>query len=101
MVAAQAVTAASSVSSSQKWLAALIGLAVIVVLYVISAVMNKSPNPLKLIEGKDGVASTSKFQWAIWLVVILFAYAFLWFIRTREGEWGALSTIPRNLLAVL
>jgi len=97
----QIVAVASSVSSSQKWLAALIGVAAIVVLYVIAAVMNKSPNPLKVVEGKDGAASTSKFQWAVWLVVILFAYAFLWFIRTREGNWDGLSTIPKNLLTVL
>jgi hypothetical protein len=63
--------------------------------------MNKSPNPLKLIEGKDGAASTSKFQWAVWLVVILFSYAFLWFVRTREGHWGAISSIPSHLLTVL
>jgi hypothetical protein len=91
----------SSVSSNQKWLAALIGLAAIVVLYVIVAVMNKSPDPLKVIRGKDGAASTSKFQWAVWLVVILFAYVFLWFIRTREGDWSAISSIPAHLLTVL
>lgn len=97
----QLIFAASPVSSNQKWLAALIGLAAIVVLYIIAAVMNKSPNPLKLLDGKDGKASTSKFQWAVWLVVILFSYAFLWFIRTRKGDWGAISSIPANLLTVL
>ena len=101
MSSPQIVAVASSVSSSQKWLAALIGLAALVVLYLIVAVMNKSANPLKVVDGKDGAASTSKFQWAVWLVVILFAYVFLWFIRTREGDWGALSTIPRHLLTVL
>ncbi len=101
MSSPQLVFAASSVSSNQKWLAALIGLAAILVLYIIAAVMNASPNPLKLVDGKDGKASTSKFQWAVWLVVIIFAYVFLWFIRTRENRWGAISEIPANLLLVL
>jgi hypothetical protein len=101
MSSPQLVVAASSVSSNQKLLALVLGLATIVVLYIIAAVMNHSPNPMKLVDGKDGKASTSKFQWAVWLVVILFAYVFLWFIRTRQGNWEATSKIPANLLTVL
>ena len=97
----QIVFAGSPVSSNEKWLAALIGLAAIVVLYAIAAVVSNSPNPLKLVEGKDGKPSTSKFQWAVWLVVILFAYVFLWFIRTRRGDWGPIPSIPAHLLTVL
>lgn len=97
----QFLLAASSVSPSQKWLALLIGLAAIVVLYVIAALMTKSPNPSKLVNGKDGKPSTSKFQWAVWLVVILFSYIFLWFIRTRTGDWNVSATIPSHLLTVL
>jgi hypothetical protein len=93
--------AATSVSSSQKWLAALIGLAAIAVLYVTAALVSGSPNPMRLVDGKDGKRSTSKFQWAVWLVAILFSYVFLWFIRTRAGDWSVSSTIPSHLLTVL
>jgi hypothetical protein len=89
------------VSANQKLLAALLGLVAIVLLYLVVAVMNGSANPLKVIAGTDGPASTSKFQWALWLIVILFAYVFLWFIRTRRGDWNAISTVPSNLLTVL
>jgi len=61
----------------------------------------KSWNPWKLVEGADGLSSTSKLQWLLWIVVILFAYVILWVIRAKEGDYSAISAIPTNLLAVL
>jgi IPT/TIG domain len=97
------VLAASSVSRNEKLLGALIGVSIIVLLYIVTSVGSKPRqwNPLKVIEGQDGTWSTSKFQWFLWLIVVLFAYVFLWFIRTRSGHWGAIPNVPGNLLAVL
>ena len=52
-------------------------------------------------EGADGSASTSKFQWFLWLIVILFAYTALWVLRAEQGNFSALSEGPVNLLTVL
>jgi hypothetical protein len=92
---------ASQVTGSWKWIAALIALAVLALLYVIVSIAGGSWNPLKVVEGQDGPLSTSKFQWLLWLVVVLFSYVFLWVLRARQGHYGAITDIPANLMAVL
>ena len=51
--------------------------------------------------GFDGLGSTSKLQWFLWLIVILFGYSALWALRAEQGDYSALSSIPVNLLTVL
>ena len=70
-------------------------------MYVITALITHHWNPVDLFRGFDGFASTSKLQWFLWLVIILFAYAALWTLRAEQGMYQALSTIPVNLLTVL
>lgn len=90
----------AAVSPGWKWLAVLIGLGVLALLYLMSAVFG-SWNPWKLVEGADGRASTSKFQWMLWIVVIVFAYTVLWVLRAKQGDYSAISQVPVNLLTVL
>ena len=52
-------------------------------------------------EGADGWASTSKLQWLLWIVVILFAYTALWVLRAKQGHCSAISQVPVNVLTVL
>jgi hypothetical protein len=92
---------ASSVSVGWKWIAVLIGLSLLVLLWVLVGLTTKNWNPLKVVEGADGISSTSKFQWLLWLMVILFAYAVLWVLRAKSGNYGAISNVPVNLLTVL
>jgi len=54
-----------------------------------------------MFRGFDGLASTSKLQWFLWLIVILFGYTSLWVLRAEQGDYSALSNIPVNLLTVL
>jgi energy-converting hydrogenase Eha subunit G len=62
----------------------LIGLGVVVVLYLLYALSSRNfRHPSKVFEGLDGVSSTSKFQWAIWLAAILIVYVALWVIRVK------------------
>jgi hypothetical protein len=53
------------------------------------------------VEGADGSSSTSKFQWFLWLIVIIFAYTVLWVLRAKQGNWSAISEVPANLLTIL
>jgi hypothetical protein len=96
-----ALVLASQVTLGWKAIAALIALALLLLLYLVASVVGGSWNPLKLAEGADGTTSTSKFQWLIWLIVVLFAYVFLWLLRAREGNYTAINDLPANLLAVL
>ncbi len=92
---------ASQVTSGWKWIAGLIAIGVLVLLYLVVAIARNAWNPLKLVEGADGQSSTSKFQWFVWLVVVLFSYVFLWVLRARQGHYGAITNVPTNLLTVL
>jgi IPT/TIG domain len=98
-----ALAAAKPVAVPANWklLAVLIGLAVLGVLYLVTWITSGQPNPWKLVQGADGAASTSKFQWFLWIIVILFSYSVLWVLRARGGDWSAISDVPGNLLTVL
>ena len=93
--------APATVSAGVKWAAVLCGLGLLVLLYVVTAVFSNHWNPRKLVQGVDGRASTSKFQWFLWLAVIVFAYTTLWVLRAAQGNFSALSETPTNLLWVL
>jgi len=92
---------AAAVSVGWKWTAVLIGLGVLVLVYLLASVSSKSWNPWTLVEGADGSPSTSKLQWFLWLIVIIFAYAVLWVLRAKQGNYSAISQVPVNLLTVL
>lgn len=91
------------VSAGLKWGAVLCGLGLLVLLSLAIVILapKGNKNPWRLVEGADGSNSTSKFQWFLWLVVILFSYTALWVLRAEQGNFSALSEIPVNLLTVL
>jgi hypothetical protein len=97
------VGAAAQINPTWKAIAVLIGLAVLGLLWACIGLTNKKIGwkIWKLVKGADGPSSTSKFQWAVWLVVILFAYTVLWVLRARAGDYSAITTVPANLLIVL
>ena len=94
-------TKATAVTSSWKWVAVLVGLGALALLYVLGGIFAGAWNPWKLVEGADGRASTSKFQWALWIVVVIFAYCVLWVLRARQGDYSAIRQVPVNVLTVL
>jgi hypothetical protein len=97
--AAKAV--APHTSAGAKWGAVGSGLGVLVLLYVVTAVMSRHWNPRELVNGFDGFGSTSKLQWFLWLVVVIFAYFALWVLRAEQSDLSALSKVPVNVLTVL
>jgi IPT/TIG domain-containing protein len=86
--------------TSKAW-AIVIGFLALILLYIVTAVLSKRWNPKALVNGFDGFASSSKLQWFLWLIVILFGYAAIWALRALQGDYSALSDIPVNLLTVL
>lgn len=95
------LVAAAQLSSGWRWLAVLIGLAALALVWLVAGVWAGEWHPMKLIEGTDKRPSSSKFQWFVWLIVILFAYVTLWVLRAKQGDYGAVSEVPVNLLTVL
>ena len=73
----------------------------LVLLYLLVAAFTHHWRPGQLVNGFDGTWSTSKFQWFLWLLVILFGYTAVWVLRAEQGNFSALSEIPVNLLTVL
>ena len=53
------------------------------------------------VQGADGRASTSKFQWLLWTIVVLFAYVALLTARAMHGYFGALGSLPSNVLIAM
>ena len=97
--AAKAV--APHTSAGARWGAVASGLGVLLLLYIVTAVMSQHWSPRELVNGFDGFGSTSKLQWFLWLVVIIFAYTALWVLRAEQSDLSALSKIPVNVLTVL
>ena len=90
-----------AISAGSKWGAILIGIAFLGVLYVVTALITGHWRLKELFAGFDGVGSTSKLQWLLWLIVIGFGYVAIWVLRAEHGDYTALSDIPVNLLTVL
>jgi hypothetical protein len=93
------------VSSGWKWAAVAIGLGAVALAYVLGALVAGSWSPFavfrSLVEGADGLASTSKFQWLVWLAAVVFVYVALWVVRAQAGDYSAISDIPANVMTVL
>jgi hypothetical protein len=90
----------AAVSVAWKWFAVLIGLVVLAVIALIAAIPTKG-KLWQLAEGADGRASTSKFQWLLWIVAVAFAYTVLWVLRAKQGDYTAITQVPVNLLTLL
>jgi hypothetical protein len=101
VISGSAKAATAHASAGAKWGAVLSGLGMVVLLYGITAVITGHWKPSELFRGFDGVASTSKLQWLLWLVVTLFGYAALWVLRAEQSNLSALDNIPVNILTVL
>jgi IPT/TIG domain len=89
------------VTTTWKLIAVGIGIGLLVLLWLVIGVSGGPCRFWELAQGADKSLSTSKFQWLLWLVVILFAYVVLWVIRARAGDYSAITDVPANLMTVL
>lgn len=77
------------------------GIVVMVILWLTCRVLVGSWNPWKLVIGADGKPSTSKLQWFLWTIVIIFAYTVIFAARVEKGIYESVSEIPANLLIAM
>jgi IPT/TIG domain len=90
-----------AISDGSKAGAILIGIAFLLVLYGVTALITRHWRLRDLLNGFDGFGSSSKLQWFLWLIAILFGYVAIWVLRAEQGNYSALTEIPVNLLTVL
>lgn len=77
------------------------GFVVLAAIWVLYGLVSGTWNPLALVVGADNRPSTSKLQFFLWTVVVLYAYAAIWAARFWHGQTDALSNIPPNLLLAM
>ena len=58
-------------------------------------------HPWKLVEGEDGRASTSKFQFWLWTAVAIFAYVGITVARVKQQTFEPIDTFPPGLLLAM
>ena len=77
------------------------GFALLAAIWVLYGLVTRTWNPLALVVGADNRPSTSKLQFFLWTVVVLYAYGAIWAARFWHGQVDALSNIPPNLLLAM
>lgn len=80
----------------------LIGLIVLFVLYIFFyRIWSKNWNPAELVIGQDKRPSSSKFQFLLWTVVVLYSYIVVYTARAWNGYYQSIDQIPVNLFIVM
>jgi len=79
----------------------LIALAFLGVFYIFYVVLARSWNPFKVIRGADGRPSTSKLQFWLWTIVVIFSYVALYAARVQDHLYDPIKEIPANLLIAM
>jgi hypothetical protein len=79
----------------------LVGILTLVILLVLIRIFTGEWNPLTLATGADKRLSTSKLQWLIWTVVVLFSYTAVYAERLRMHKFEVPTEIPANVLIAL
>ncbi len=76
------------------------GFAAIVLLWLLHLAITGN-HPWKLVQGEDGRASTSKFQFWLWTVVAVFAYVVFTVARIKQKTFAPIDTFPPGLLLAM
>jgi hypothetical protein len=79
----------------------LAGIAALLLGWLLYGLLAPTWNILKLVTGTDGRASTSKLQWFLWTVVVVFAYVAIWAAGALDGDLAPITEIPQNLLIAM
>lgn len=77
------------------------GIIALIVLWLLYWILARTPNPSKLIVGADGRYSSSKIQFFLWTLVVIFAYVTVFVARVSKGNSEVISEIPANILIAM
>ncbi len=77
------------------------GVSTLLVLWILYRVYSGTWSVQRLIEGADGHPSTSKLQWFLWTVVVLFSYVMIYAAQAANDNFAAIANIPDNLLIAM
>lgn len=77
------------------------GLGVLLIFWILYRLLLGTWSPSALINGEDGKASTSKFQWFLWTIVVVFSFIVVYAARVLTGNYEVIPNIPQNLLIVM
>lgn len=82
-------------------MAYVIGLIVLLVVWAIYGFSSRK-NVMELARGKNGIPSSSQFQFLLWTIMVIFAYATVYADRAMfHGQYNPMGEIPVNLLALM
>src|SRR5580658_4469110 len=65
------------------------------------AIWTKTWNPGELVYGQDKRPSSSKLQFLLWTVVVIFSYVAVYSARALKGYYFAIDEIPTNLMITM
>jgi len=82
-------------------IALVVGVIVVVFIWALLGIISGTWNIFRFVQGADHRPSTSKFQWLLWTIVVLFSYAAIYAARVERGHFEALGTVPANVLIAL
>lgn len=78
-----------------------IGIVALLVLLIIYRMFAHTWDVTQLYEGTDGKSSSSKVQWFLWTLTVIFAYVVLYAARVMHGDFQPTSEIPVNVLLAM
>ena len=79
----------------------LAGIAALLLGWLLYGLLARTWNIWKLVTGTDGRPSTSKLQWFLWTVIVVFAYVAIWAAGALDGNLAPITEIPQNLLIAM
>ena len=82
-------------------LAYAIGILVLLILWFLYYLATGEKDFRKYFMGADGLLSTSKFQFFLWTIIVIFAYVTIFSARALNGDFDVISTLPENLLIAM
>ncbi|MFL6230157.1 MAG: IPT/TIG domain-containing protein [Pyrinomonadaceae bacterium] len=77
------------------------GLCLLILYFFFYGIWSKHWNPADLFTGQDKRPSSSKFQFFLWTVVVIFSYVAVYAARALRGYYEPVDQIPVNLLIVM
>ncbi|HTV48741.1 MAG TPA: IPT/TIG domain-containing protein [Phycisphaerae bacterium] len=77
------------------------GIATLIAFFLLYAFITGRWSPLAIVLGADGRPSTSKTQFFLWTVMVIFSYVTLSIARGFHGYFDPVNNIPQNILITM